>query len=138
MNRDHQRLNQLFDQALLALREGDREQAAALWSQFDTGLRNHFDFEELHLFPQFRKLHPKAAVALLNEHAQMLSVLNKLSVGVDLHCTRSDIADDFITRLRAHAEREDALLHRWAQTYATSVEPYVPPATLGANAQRRR
>lgn len=138
MNRDHQRLNQLFDQVLAAFREGDRELAAALWTQFDTGLRNHFDFEELHLFPQFRRLHPKAAAALLAEHAQMLSMLSKLSIGVDLHLTRADIVDEFIASLRAHAEREDALLYRWAQTRATNIEPYVPPTTLGTKPRARR
>lgn len=111
---DHERLNRLFDEVLIAFQEGDRENAAALWSQFETGLRNHFDFEEFHLFPQFRKLIPGETAALQAEHAHILSLLEKLSVGVDLHLTRSDMVEDFIARVRAHAEREDALLYRWA------------------------
>ena len=114
MNGDHERLNRLFDEVLIAFQEGDRENAAALWAQFETGLRNHFDFEELHLFPQFRKLIPGETAALQAEHAHILSLLEQLSVGVDLHLTRADMVEDFIARLRAHAEREDALLYRWA------------------------
>jgi hemerythrin-like domain-containing protein len=138
MIRDHQRLNQLFDQVLIAFREGEREQAAALWTQFETGLRNHFDFEELRLFPQFRKLHSEEVAQLMAEHAQILSLLSKLSMGVDLHLTRTDMVDDFIAGLRAHAVREDALLYRWARAHATNVERYLPPATPDTDAQPRR
>ena len=113
---DHERLNRMFDQVRNAFQEGDSESAAALWSQFETGLRNHFDFEELHLFPHLRKIVPAEVAALQAEHARMLSMLHTLSVGVDLHFTRSDMVDDFIARLRAHAEREDALLYRWTDT----------------------
>lgn len=129
LNRDHQRLNRLFNEAVAAFRAGDRDQAAALWSQFDTGIRNHFDFEELHLIPQFRRLYPKAAAQLQAEHARVLSLLEELSVGSYLHLARADVVEDLITRLRAHADREDALLYRWAQARGTNVQRYVAPAT---------
>jgi hemerythrin-like domain-containing protein len=133
---DHERLSRLFDQVLIAFQEGDQQNAAALWSQFETGLRNHFDFEELHLFPKFQVLNPVEIAALQAEHAHMLSMLEELSIGVDLHLTRSDMVEDFVARLRAHAEREDALLYRWADARNWFVDRAA--ARVGSGIRRRR
>ena len=112
---DHRRLNQLFDDVLSAFREGDHADAAALWTQFETGLRNHFVFEEVRLFPQFRQEHPDAAAELAADHTRLGSMLSELSVGLDLHLTRADMVEQFIGLLRSHAAREEALLYRYAK-----------------------
>lgn len=131
---DHERLYRLFDQLLTAFQAGDRASAVALWSQFETGLRNHFDFEELHLFPQLRKAHPAETAELKAEHGQLLWLLSELGVGIDLHLTRSDMVEAFVTRLRAHADREDALLYRWADTRVSFSDEPAPHVASGVRA----
>ena len=57
---------------------------------------------------------PEEAVALLREHGQIRELLLELGVAVDLHAIRFEQSRRFIDMLRAHADREDRLLYRWA------------------------
>lgn len=113
LNQSHARLDRLFEAVLDAFQEGDRVDAAALWSEFETCLRNHFDFEDVHLLPSFRKVYPHEAEEIARE--RMRQTLAELGTGVDLHLTRADVVKEFLAQLRAHAAREDVLLYRWAK-----------------------
>lgn len=125
---DHRRLDQLFNDVLRAFRGGDREEAAALWSQFETGLRNHFVFEEVRLFAEFRRANPAATAELVTDHVKLRAMLSDLSVSLDLHLTRADMVENFISALRSHAAREDALLYRWAEANAPGANESHPSA----------
>lgn len=52
---DHDRLDELEQQAFNLLAGGDRAGAQAAWSEFTVGLRRHIRFEEALLFPAFEE-----------------------------------------------------------------------------------
>jgi len=47
-------------------------------------------------------------------HSGLREQLAELGVGVDLHLVASPLVTQFMTDLRSHAKREDALAYRWA------------------------
>jgi len=114
---DHARLDQLFE-TLNAAFEGDaRPDIPRIWTMFEAELQQHFALEEKLIIPEFAKVAPAEAAALLRDHAELRSRLSSLGVGVDLHLTRAEAVSGFVRTLRSHAKREDALLYRWAQTH---------------------
>lgn len=114
LSKDHGRLDELFEQLIAAFRAGDRDQAAALWDAFDTGLEAHMALEESRLLPEFAKVDPEEAAALTREHTAIRNALSQLGIGVDLHYTNAAAVERFIQVLREHAKREDSLMYRWA------------------------
>lgn len=112
---DHARLTALFEQMLAAFQADARDDAARLWTAFDEGLRSHLALEEEHLLPRFARVDPQEAEALLAEHHRIRDKLLRMGIGVDLHLTRDDQVAQFIEELKAHAQREDALMYRWTQ-----------------------
>jgi hemerythrin superfamily protein len=112
LKRDHERLDQLFEQLIAALQADVREDGQRLWTKFEAGLREHMDLEERAFFPRFSEVEPVEAHALLAEHRAIREQLVELGVGLDLHLTRADVVCSFIERLRAHARREEALFYR--------------------------
>ena len=115
LSRDHNRLDQLFGDLRAAFDADAREDAARLWGELDRGLSAHMEFEERHVLPAFRAVDSVEVDGLLREHDLIRRRLTELGVGVDLHVVRAEIVADFIALLRAHAQREDALLYRWAE-----------------------
>jgi hemerythrin-like domain-containing protein len=113
--RDHERLVKLFEELRAAFDADAREDAARLWADLDRGLSTHMDFEERHLLPAFRAVDSSEVESLLREHDLIRRRLTELGIGVDLHAVRAEIVADFIALLRAHAQREDDLLYRWAE-----------------------
>jgi hemerythrin-like domain-containing protein len=111
---DHQRLEELFVQLLEAFHESDWDELREMWSRFDAGLSAHLAAEERQLLPLFERVEPGEAAALLADHARFRRTLDDLGVGVDLHLVKLDAAQGFVEALRAHADREDQLLYRWA------------------------
>jgi hemerythrin superfamily protein len=112
LKRDHQRLDQLFEELLAAVQADARTEAQQLWTKFEHGLREHMALEERAFFPGFSAVEPIEAQALLDEHRAIRDQLTELGVGLDLHLTRADVVRAFVERLRAHAEREEALFYR--------------------------
>lgn len=112
---DHARLERLFERVVSTFRGGDREQVGRVWTEFDNALTAHLEAEEKHLVPVFEQVDPAGAAAVLKEHEHFRSKLAELGVGVDLHWVGTDVARAFVDELRAHAQREDAALYRWAE-----------------------
>ena len=115
LGQDHQRLDELFSDLLAAFQRDDRKEATALWRAFDSGLTAHMKLEEALILPAFANVAPAEAAALAREHVAFRASLTELGVGVDLHCTNAEAVERFLAALREHAEREDALMYRWAQ-----------------------
>jgi hemerythrin-like domain-containing protein len=112
--RDHERLDQIFEQLLAALRADAREDVLRLWTLFDDGLCRHMALEEQYLLPELARDEPREAARLAREHAQMRSTLAELAVGIDLHQVPTEMVSDFVDQLRQHALREDAIAYRWS------------------------
>lgn len=114
MMADHAGISTLFDDLVAAFRSGDRDEASAMFAQFEKRLEGHLALEDEFLLPALRAAHPEEAAALAEDHRRIRARLAELGVGVDLHLTRASWVNDFVDSLRAHAQREDALLYRWA------------------------
>lgn len=136
--RDHERLDQLFGDLRSAFDADAREDAARLWGELDRGLSAHMEFEERHVLPAFRAVDSAEVDGLLREHDLIRRRLTELGIGVDLHVVRAEIVADFIALLRAHAQREDALLYRWAEReLPASTQAKFRPAAAGVPAAQR-
>jgi hemerythrin-like domain-containing protein len=120
--REHDRLDQLFEQLLNALRADAREDAMRLWAEFDERLCEHMQFEEKVILPALRTAEPREAAALADEHEQIRAKLAELGVALDLHEVRAETVADFVEQLRRHARREDALAYQWVERHLDAAD----------------
>ena len=118
MSGDHEELVALFDELLAAFRSGDRDEATAMFARFEQRLENHLALEDDVFLPTLRRDYPTEASELAVDHHRIRARLLELGVDVDLHLARAAWVEDFVSMLRAHAAREDALLYRWASEHS--------------------
>jgi hemerythrin superfamily protein len=114
LSEDHQRLEGLFREIVASCQRGEHANLRADWDRFERELTSHLDLEEKELLPGFARRHLAEAQGLLEEHAAIRAGLTELGVELDLHCLRAERVEAFITGLRAHARREEALLYPWS------------------------
>jgi len=115
LGRDHQRLRAMLTGLVQEFDEGDPDDLRDAWARFEEGLGAHLGAEERHILPLFERVDPAEAEALRADHASFRKRMQELGVGVDLHAVRLDTIREFADDLRAHAEREDRLMYRWAE-----------------------
>jgi len=115
--REHDQLDQLFEQLLEALRADAREDARRLWAEFDERLNAHMEFEEREVLPALHAAWPGEAAALAAEHEQIRAKLGELGVALDRHEIRAELVAEFVEQLRRHARRESALAYQWAERH---------------------
>lgn len=84
------------------------------WVELEEGLQNHFATEETFLFPMFRALDMREAMALQAEHQSLRETLLEIGGGVGVNLARSPMATRFAELLASHTRREEAMLYRWA------------------------
>ena len=111
---DHACLEALFEELLDEFADGHQREIRSTWTEFERRLLVHFDTEERFILPLFERVNPEETAAVRAEHAWIRQLLGELGVGVDLHLVRLELAREFIDFLRAHAQREEVLLYRWA------------------------
>jgi hemerythrin-like domain-containing protein len=137
--RDHRELDGVFDALSSALRADAREDALRLWGVFEDGLCRHMAAEEKDVLPLLQEQNAAEAEALLKEHGDIRAKLAELGIGVDLHEVGALAVEDFISQLRTHAQREEALAYRWAEEHVPAQEQQAIRAALGvAQALRKR
>jgi hemerythrin-like domain-containing protein len=115
LNRDHARLDALFEQLTAAFNANATAELPQLWTAFESGLTSHLALEERDILPEFARLAPAEAAVLMREHAEIRKQLSQLGIALDLHLTRAEAVAELVRLLRSHAKREDALMYRWAQ-----------------------
>lgn len=115
LSADHVRLDALFEDVMRRLSLNDRDETRAAWNEFERGLSEHLEAEDTLILPAFAVEHPDEAKTVRDEHEAIRAKLLDLGVAVDLHIIRAEVAADFIRALREHANREDAMMYRWAQ-----------------------
>ena len=113
MTASHRHLSDLYDRVLEAL-EVNAPDLRDLWTDLDHGLLAHLEAEERYVLPAFAHIDREEARALLREHGLIRERLLELGVAVDLHLGRYEAGRELVDMLRAHADREDKLLYRWA------------------------
>jgi hemerythrin-like domain-containing protein len=119
---DHREIEALLEKVLATCEDGDREDVAAVWTEFDARLLAHMDAEERYLVPLLKQQNPQAARAILEEHKHFRARLTELCTEVDLHTIRLREARSFIGELRAHSAHEDKTL------YSLADQALQPPA----------
>jgi hypothetical protein len=115
LERDHARLDRMFDELLEALKADAREDVLRLWTHFDDGLCRHMALEDEHLVPELQRDEPREAARIVREHSEMRAKLAELGVGIDLHQVPSELITEFIEQLRQHALHEAAIAYRWTE-----------------------
>lgn len=131
LEHDHARIEALYEALMDAVRVDAREAVLQLWAVLERSLLGHMDAEERWVLPAFARVDPVEAAALIEEHGKLRSRLADLGVGVELHAIPEGVATGFAEVLRAHARRENALLHRW-------IEENAHLAPIGRHAQDSR
>ena len=113
LERQHAELELALNDIACAAEAGDPAALLRSWSDFESGLTLHLDFEERELFPLVEPLHARALGALRGEHDLIRKLVAELGVRAELHTLRRDAVDELVELLRRHAEHEDRTLHHW-------------------------
>ncbi|MCB9736620.1 MAG: hemerythrin domain-containing protein [Deltaproteobacteria bacterium] len=127
LSHDHARLDALFAEIVDAAEaDVDSRTLGELWTAFERGLLAHFNAEERYLFPRVAATHRDEIHELAREHDEIRALLSELDIAVDLHFLRAANVQQLVSRIRAHAEREDRTLYRWAQELGEPVKSALP------------
>jgi hemerythrin-like domain-containing protein len=119
LSEDHQHLERLFQEIIARVQEGEQGTLRGDWQRFERELSSHMEVEELEILPAFSREHLVEAQGIRDEHARIRAGLTELGIDLDLHCLRAERVEAFIGLLRAHAQREEALLYPWASRSTT-------------------
>jgi len=111
----HARLLRLFDEVIAEIEKDDRSELRELWTIFENALLAHVSAEELELLPGYAEVHPATADVLRQDHQYFRRALTEFGISLDLHLLRAAAVEEFISRLRAHAQNEDRGLYPWAR-----------------------
>lgn len=115
-----------IEEACLALLSagfvGDPSELARRWSEIEHQLCDHMMAEEHFLFPSYQHAEPENAQDLRNQHARLREQVLEIGVAVQLHTVCMDQLQAFAAALRAHAQREEASLYRWADRHVSNDE----------------
>jgi hypothetical protein len=116
LSRHHAELDQRVAALQTTADGGDGPALALAWGGFERELLRHFELEERELFARFALERPDEVAALKQDHEALRRDLLALGIRADLHCLRAEAVRGFVADLRAHAEREEQALYRWAAT----------------------
>ncbi len=117
---EHDELEENAMNLLAIVEEGDREAMRTTFTKLQARLLAHLDAEETTLFPRYAEVAEDDARILCEEHAAFRRTLDELDVAIDLHLVRLEAVRDLVTKLAAHAHRENVTLYRWAADDAAS------------------
>ena len=110
---DHDRLEQAFNAIVTRVQGGDYQEMEAAWLQFQGALLQHLEAEEKYMIPALAQDRPRAAEALLDDHARIRAMLIELGIELDLHHLGAAQIEAFVAALRAHARREETTFYPW-------------------------
>jgi hemerythrin superfamily protein len=115
-----------IDEACLALLSAgfacDPCDLARRWGEIDHQLNDHMTAEEHFLFPAYQRAEPESAQDLRDQHARLREQALEIGIAVELHTVRMEQIQAFVAALRAHAQREEVSLYRWADRHASDDE----------------
>ncbi|HEX7942992.1 MAG TPA: hemerythrin domain-containing protein [Gemmatimonadaceae bacterium] len=101
---------------------GDPSELARRWGEIEHQLCDHMMAEEQFLFPAYQHAEPENAQDLRDQHARLREQMLEIGVAVQLHTVRMDQLQAFAAALRAHAQREETSLYRWADRHVSDDE----------------
>jgi hemerythrin superfamily protein len=115
LEEDHRHIDALLERLVVQVRADDRTGALKAWQRVETATLAHLDAEEMFLFPTLAESEPAEAKRLLEEHAGIRASLGELGLAFELHTVRREAIEAFCALLRAHADREEAILYPLAE-----------------------
>ncbi|HEX8109157.1 MAG TPA: hemerythrin domain-containing protein [Kofleriaceae bacterium] len=92
------------------------------WGEIEHQLYDHMMAEEHFLFPAYQRDEPENAQDLRDQHARLRALALEIGVAVQLHTVRMEQIQAFVAVLRAHGQREEASLYRWADRHLADDE----------------
>jgi hypothetical protein len=101
---------------------GEPGELARGWGEIEHQLYDHMMAEEHFLFPAYQQEEPENAQDLRDQHALLREQALDIGVAVQLHTVRMEQIQAFVAALRAHAQREEASLYRWADRHLADDE----------------
>jgi hypothetical protein len=110
----HERIAELLADLRHDTYGDDPRALSQAWARFDGQLQAHLRDEETYILPAFSEASPDEARAILAEHAEIRRLATQLGVDLELHAIRAPTIEKLLERLRAHAQREDAVMYPWA------------------------
>jgi hypothetical protein len=135
----HRTLEERLDKLLVRTRTADPGDLRAEWAAFERELLKHMELEEAEILRGFASHDPDEARALLSEHGAIRNALLDIGINLDLHCLRAEAVEALVTRLKAHARREDGAFYPWAKTHVSpSGWQAIKRSLMDAVAGRRR
>lgn len=108
---EHARLDATFESLMDGFRADPLSVGLLEWKHFEAALRAHLSLEEDLVLPTFERTYPLETAQIRDEHASIRRELDELGLGVELHLISPELIDRFISKLRAHAAHEDAMLY---------------------------
>ena len=111
---DHREISRRLTELSDAVEGANFPTIQAVLREVDIGLSAHMKGEEQYLFVHFQERHPEIIEQLRHEHETFRQAIDELAIQADLHTLRKERIDDLVERLRAHAEKENGSLYRWA------------------------
>jgi len=117
--RQHRELDERFCRLRETALSGDWRDCDRDWSPLSKALLDHMAFEERLVFPVYGRSGAAAladTLGLCKEHAEIRDLLERIGCEIELHHAPPAELETFITSLREHLAREDALLHPWITT----------------------
>lgn len=115
---DHERLAKLARRVATCVDANDVHEALVAWKPLEDGVLAHFDSEEMYILPALEPTDPGEVGELRAEHDKLRATLGELGMALELHTARKSAFDDFAARIQKHADREEALMYRWAEEHA--------------------
>ena len=114
----HAAFDQRFAEIVARALRGDWQDLEAAWAAFADDVVSHFDYEEREIFADYADEaaeHAGPAAELWADHTALREILGQLAQEVAAQRVREGTVEMFVTRLRAHSEREDATIYAWLE-----------------------
>jgi hypothetical protein len=111
---------------------GEPGELVRRWREIGHQLYNHMMAEAHFLLPAYQHAEPENAQGLRDQHARLREQALEIAVAVRLHTVRMEQIQAFVAALRAHAQREEAPLYRWADRHVSDGERHRMRAYLTA------
>lgn len=112
---------------------GEPDELTRRWGEIEHQLFDHMMAEEHFLFPAYQHDEPENAQDLRDQHARLRELALEIGVAVQLHTIRMEQLQAFVAALRAHGQREEASLYRWADRHVSDAERHRMHGHLAAS-----
>lgn len=113
----HRSLRRTGEDLIARCHEDDCRTIVLEYRVFERQLLEHMRAEEDLVLPEFAKVDPEEAAAIVNTHQILRKQLERTGFDVELHAVRLESIRTLLAALDEHAKREDRKMYPWAQMH---------------------